>query len=334
MTAQRAAAWDHLGTGPFDLLVIGAGIIGSRIAYEAARAGLSVALVDARDFGGATSSGSTKLIHGGFRYLPMGDLGLVWESQRERASLMARVAPRLVRRMPMVLAAYRGGPTGPGLAGAGVLAYGAVCGFRGTGVGFTGARGAQRLIPSLNTSGLTICGLFDEGQTNDARLVLATVAAGVDQGVAALNHASVTGLDFGRSGHVNVAIRGRPGEGSIEVGFTHVVNAAGAWVDGIRRLEDPVAEPMARLSKGVHLLLDAPPGWRAGLAVPVEDGRVAMAIPWQGMLMLGTTDTAYEGEPGNCSVSEADVAQVLAEASVALPRDLIRASGVRFSFAG
>jgi len=334
MTAQRAAAWDHLGTGPFDLLVIGAGIIGSRIAYEAARAGLSVALVDARDFGGATSSGSTKLIHGGFRYLPMGDLGLVWESQRERASLMARVAPRLVRRMPMVLAAYRGGPTGPGLAGAGVLAYGAVCGFRGTGVGFTGARGAQRLIPSLNTSGLTICGLFDEGQTNDARLVLATVAAGVDQGVAALNHASVTGLDFGRSRHVHAAIRGRPGEGSIEVGFTHVVNAAGAWVDGIRRLEDPVAEPMARLSKGVHLLLDAPPGWRAGLAVPVEDGRVAMAIPWQGMLMLGTTDTAYEGEPGNCSVSEADVAQVLAEASVALPRDLIRASGVRFSFAG
>ncbi|HEY8953045.1 MAG TPA: FAD-dependent oxidoreductase, partial [Candidatus Dormibacteraeota bacterium] len=86
MTAQRDAAWERLGNGRFDLLVIGAGIIGSRIAYEAARAGLRVALVDAGDFGGATSSGSTKLIHGGFRYLPMGDLGLVWESQRERAS--------------------------------------------------------------------------------------------------------------------------------------------------------------------------------------------------------------------------------------------------------
>jgi len=128
MPGQRAAAWERLDGGCFDLLVIGAGIIGSRIAYEAARAGLTVALVDAGDFGGATSSGSTKLIHGGFRYLPMGDLGLVWESQRERASLMARIAPRLVRRMPMVLAAYRGGPTRPGLAGAGVLAYGALCG--------------------------------------------------------------------------------------------------------------------------------------------------------------------------------------------------------------
>lgn len=334
MTAQRTAAWERLGTGRLDLLVIGAGIIGSRIAYEAARAGLAVALVDAGDFGGATSSGSTKLIHGGFRYLPMGDLGLVWESQRERASLMARIAPRLVRRMPMVLAAYRGGPTGPGLAGAGVLAYGALCGFRGTGVGLTSARGAQRLIPSLNTDGLTVCGLFDEGQTNDARLVLATVAAGVDRGVAAVNHARVTGLDFAPSGRAVASIQGRPAEGSIEVEFTHVVNAAGAWVDRIRRLEDPVAEPLARLSKGVHLLLDAPPGWHAGLAVPVEDGRVAMAIPWEGMLMLGTTDTEYMGEPGGCAVSEADIAQVLAEASVALPRDLVRGSAVRFSFAG
>jgi glycerol-3-phosphate dehydrogenase len=334
MSAQRVTAWERLDGGRFDLLVIGAGIIGSRVAYEAARAGLKVALVDAGDFGGATSSGSTKLIHGGFRYLPMGDLGLVWESQRERTSLMARIAPRLVRRMPMVLAAYRGGPTGPGLAGAGVLAYGALCGFRGTGVGLTGARGAQRLIPSLNTNGLTVCGLFDEGQTNDARLVLATVAAGVNRGVAALNHARVTGLDFQNDGQALASIEGRSNERAIEVRCKHVVNAAGAWVDSVRRLEDPSAEPIARLSKGVHLLLDAPPGWRAALAVPVEDGRVAMAIPWEGMLMLGTTDTAYEGEPGGCAVTDADVAQVLAEASVALPRELIRASAVRFSFAG
>ena len=157
----------------FDLLIIGAGIVGSRVAYEAAGAGLKVALVDAGDFGGAASSGSSKLIHGGFRYLPMGDLGLVWESQRERKALLERVAPRLVRRMPMVLAAYRGGPKGPAMASAGVLAYGALCGFSGTGVALMGARGAQRLVPSLRTDGLTVCGLFDEGQTNDTRLVLA-----------------------------------------------------------------------------------------------------------------------------------------------------------------
>ncbi len=296
MTAQRDAAWQRLGQRTFDLLVIGAGIIGSRIAYEAARAGLDVALVDAGDFGGATSSGSSKLIHGGFRYLPMGDLGLVWESQRERRALMTHVAPHLVRRLPIVLAAYRGGPTGPALAGAGVLAYGAFCGFRGTGVGLVGAA--------------------------------------VDLGVTALNHARITDLAF-RAGRPAVAsVQGGATEGAIEVACKHVINASGPWVDTVRRLEDPACAPMARLSKGVHLLLEPKTEWRAGVVVPLEHGRVTMAIPWQGMLMLGTTDTDYEGEPGGCAVTESDVAQVLAEASLALPCEVIRPEAVRFSFAG
>ena len=334
MTAQRDAAWQRLGQGTFDLLVIGAGIIGSRIAYEAARAGLEVALVDAGDFGGATSSGSSKLIHGGFRYLPMGDLGLVWESQRERRALMTHVAPQLVRRLPIVLAAYRGGPTGPALAGAGVLAYGALCGFRGTGVGLVGARGAQRLIPSLHTDGLTVCGLFDEGQTNDSRLVLATVSAAVDLGVTALNHARITDLAFRAGAPAVASVQGGATDGAIEVACKHVINASGPWVDTVRRLEDPACAPMARLSKGVHLLLEPKTEWRAGLVVPLEHGRVTMAIPWQGMLMLGTTDTDYEGDPGGCAVTESDVAQVLAEASLALPCEMIRPEAVRFSFAG
>src|SRR6202521_6425674 len=158
MRPQRAGAWERLAGGAFDLLVIGAGIIGSRIAYEAAGAGLMVALVDAGDFGGGTSSGSSKLIHGGLRYLPMGDLALVWESQRERRALMGHVAQHLVRRMPMVLAAYRGGPTGPVTAAAGVLAYGALCGFHGTGVSLVGAHAAQELVPQLRTDGLNVCG--------------------------------------------------------------------------------------------------------------------------------------------------------------------------------
>lgn len=331
---QRADAWDRLADGNFDLLVIGAGIVGSRVAYEAAGAGLKVALVDAGDFGGATSSGSSKLIHGGFRYLPMGDIRLVWESQRERRALLQRVAPGLVRRMPMVLAAYRGGPKGPAIASAGVLAYGALCGFGGTGVALLGARGAQRLVPSLRTDGLTVCGLFDEGQTNDARLVLATVAGAVGLGVVAVNHARVIALDREEGRVVRAVIQGSGAEGVVEVGFRHVINAAGPWVDELRRLEDPSCAPMARLSKGVHLLLEPESEWQAGLAVPVEDGRVAMAMPWQGMLMLGTTDTDYEGDPADCAVTAADTAQVLREASVALPIDTLRADAVRFSFAG
>jgi glycerol-3-phosphate dehydrogenase len=334
MREQRAGAWDNLGGGTFDLLVIGAGIIGSRVAYEAAGAGLKVALVDAGDFGGATSSGSSKLIHGGFRYLPMGDLALVWESQRERKALLGSVAPNLVRRMPMLLAAYRGGPKGPAIASAGVLAYGALCGFRGTGVALMGARGAQRLVPSLRTDGLSVCGLFDEGQTNDSRLVLATVAGAVDQGATAVNHARVIDLTFGQGHNGRATIIDDVEEDVVEVEFKNVVNAAGPWVDKVRRLEDPACAPMARLSKGVHVLLEPEAEWQAGLAVPVEDGRVSMAIPWQGMLMLGTTDTDYAGDPADCCVSPADIAQVLDEASVALPGHMLRRDAVRFSFAG
>jgi glycerol-3-phosphate dehydrogenase len=334
MTTSRAEAWDRLGSRTFDLLVIGAGIIGSRIAFEAARAGLTVALVDAGDFGGATSSGSSKLIHGGFRYLPMGDLALVWESQRERRALMGRVAPHLVRRIPMVLAAYRGGPKGPMTAAMGVFAYGAMCGFRGTGVALMGAREAQQLVPQLRADGLNVCGRFDEGQTNDARLVLATVTAAAESGATVLNHARVVGLER-RGGRVATAsIEGRDGESVVEVGFRYVINAAGPWVDRLRQLEDPACEPMARLSKGVHLLLEAPGEWQAGVVVPVEDGRVTMALPWQGMLMLGTTDTDFMHAPDECSVTPSDVAQVLTEASMALPREMLRPEKVRFSFAG
>jgi glycerol-3-phosphate dehydrogenase len=332
--SARTLAWARLSERTFDLLVIGAGIVGSRIAFEAAQAGLQVALVDAGDFGGGTSSGSSKLIHGGFRYLPMGDLRLVWESQRERAALMDRVAPHLVRRLPVVLAAYRGGPKGPVMAGVGVFAYGALCGFRGTGVGLTGARRAQRLVPTLRTDGLTVCGLFDEGQTNDSRLVLATVTAAVEAGVAAVNHARVVGLEH-RSGRLAAAsIQGREEEGVAEVRFTHVINAAGPWVDQLRGLEEAGCAPMARLSKGVHLLLELESNWEAGAVAPVEHGRVTMAMPWQGLLMLGTTDTDFDGDPAGCAVTPADVDQVLGEASVALSGETLRAGAIRYSFAG
>lgn len=334
MTAMRAESWDRFGNRHFDLLVIGAGIIGARIAFEAARAGLSVALVDAGDFGGATSSASSKLIHGGFRYLPMGDLQLVWESQRERRALMGRVAPHLVRPLPMVLAAYRGGPRGPLTAAAGVLAYGALCGFRGTGVNLVGARAARHLVPPLRTEGLSVCGIFDEGQTNDARLVLDTVAAAAGVGATVLNHARVVALDHPHGRLARASIEDRSGEGVVEVEFRFVVNASGPWVDGVRRLEDQTSQPIARLSKGTHLLLELRSDWRAGVVVPLEDGRVTMALPWQGMLMLGTTDTDYEGDPADCSVSPSEVKQVLSEATLALPPDVACADAVRFSFAG
>jgi glycerol-3-phosphate dehydrogenase len=160
------------------------------------------------------------------------------------------------------------------------------------------------------------------------------VAAAGDLGATVVNHARVVGLDR-PSGRLAAAfVQGRDGEPAVEVRFRFVVNAAGPWVDRIRQLEDPVCEPMARLSKGVHLLIDPQREWKAGVVVPMEGGRVAMALPWQGMLMLGTTDTDFEGDPSGCAVNASDIAQVLEEASVGLPREMLRSEAVRYSFAG
>jgi glycerol-3-phosphate dehydrogenase len=197
-----------------------------------------------------------------------------------------------------------------------------------------GARAAQHLVPSLRTEGLSVCGLFDEGQTNDARLVLDTIAAASGLGATVLNHARVVALDHPHGRLARASIQGRYGEGVVEVGFRYVINASGPWVDAVRQMEDETSQPIARLSKGIHLLLQPQSEWRAGLVVPVEDGRVTMALPWQGMLMLGTTDTDYQGDPADCAVTPSEVGQVLAEASQALPPEVVRADAVRFSFAG
>src|SRR5258708_31015243 len=167
-------------------------------------------------------------------------------------------------------------------AAAGVLAYGALCGFRGTGVGLVGARAAEHLVPSLRTDGLSVGGIFDEGQTNAARLVLATVAAAADLGATVVNHARVVGLDR-PGGRLSAAfIQGREGEPAVEVRFRFVINAAGPWVDRIRQLEDPVCQPMARLSKGVHVLVDPQAEWRAGVVRPLGGGRVPVGAPGGG----------------------------------------------------
>src|ERR1051326_7556970 len=306
---QRPDALERLHRARFDLLVIGAGIIGARIAFEAARRGFSVALTDAGDFGGGTSSASSKLVHGGFRYLPMGDIALVRQSQRERTTLLEAVAPNLVRPLPFLLPSYRGSAKGPGAVAAGILLYRSLAG-RGGRAGLIGPASAQRLAPGVRTDGPHMCGAFEEADTIDARLVLATVKAAAKAGAVVLNHAPVTALELrhGRGGAV--AIDTGSGD-QLEVLARHVINATGPWVDHVRRLDDPGCAPLVRLSKGVHLLLQPDGEWKAGVALPLGDGRVSLGIPWQGMLMLGTTDTLFTDDPATVSVTSADRQTVL-----------------------
>jgi glycerol-3-phosphate dehydrogenase len=326
--ADRAATLERLGSETFDLLVVGAGIIGARVAYEAARTGASVALLDAGDFGGATSSASSKLVHGGLRYLQMGDIGLVRESHAERRALVERVAPHLVRPLTFLVPVYRGGPHRSATIAAGLLMYSLLGGLRHGRSRMVGPEVARRLVPPLRIDGMVSCGVYQDAETNDSRLVLATVAAAARTGAAVLNHRPVTGLEV--AGGRVVAARA----GDLLVRCRSIVNAAGPWVDAVRRLEDPATQPMARLSKGVHVIVEQDQPWAAALAVPMERGRVAFAVPWEGVLLLGTTDTEYDGGLDAVVPEPEDVDTVLREAAVGLPGELLARDRIRFAFAG
>jgi glycerol-3-phosphate dehydrogenase len=325
---SRTLALERLQGEVFDLLVVGAGIIGARVALEAARTGARVALVDAGDFGWATSSASSKLVHGGLRYLQMRDFSLVRESHRERQALVDRVAPHLVRPLRFVLPVYRGGPHSVPTVAAGMLTYATLSGFRHAGARMVGAEGARRLVPPLKTEGLLAAGVFEDAQTHDSRLVLATVKAAARAGAVVVNHLAVTALETA-AGRVTSARAGK-----LVIRARAVVNAAGPWVDQVRKLEDARAQPLARLSKGVHVVMEAAGQWGGAVTTPLPGGRVTFAAPWEGMLLLGTTDTEYTGDPALVSAEPEDVDTVLGEAAVALPPEVLDRDRIRYTFAG
>jgi glycerol-3-phosphate dehydrogenase len=306
---DRLATTERLASRQFDLLVIGGGIIGAGIAEAASAHGLEVALVDKGDFAGATSSASSKLIHGGLRYLRLGDIGLVREAHRERRALMHVVAPHLVRRLPFLFPLYENGPYRPWFVQSGILIYSTLARARLNGL--VSVERAKKMVPQLRDERLRSCALYADAWTNDGRLTLANIRAAADRGATVLNYAEVVALG---TGGAEVVVDGR----TIAVSARSVVNAAGPWVDRVRRLEDPAARASMRLSKGVHVVVDGGEGWNAALTIPHDKVRVTFAVPWEGVLLLGTTDTEHDGEPESVRVTDDDIRQVFDEAALAL----------------
>jgi glycerol-3-phosphate dehydrogenase len=327
---SRDDAIDRLSRTRFDLLVIGGGIVGAAVAAHAARLDLAVALVDKGDFGGATSSASSKLVHGGLRYLRLGDVGLVREAHHERRALTNVVAPHLVRRIPFLLPLYRGGPYRPAVVQGGIVLYSALARSRLNWL--VDARKARELVPPLRVEGLRSCALYADAWTNDARLCLANVRAAADAGACVLNGAEVVSLRK-TSGNVSGAeVRVEGGVVSVEAHA--VVNAAGPWIDELRRLESTSAGTSVVLDKGAHVLVPADGEWGAALTIPQDDVRVTFAVPFYGMLLLGTTESVYEGDPSLVAVDAGDVDRMLTEAAVALDPSLVAHDRVRAAFAG
>ena len=216
----------------------------------------------------------------------------------------------------------------------GVAAYSALARWMDGRGGRISQSEAERLVPDLavgRTRGVVV---YHDHVTNDARLTLAVLQGAAERGAHVLTHADVVGLRFSAGRLVGADLVDRLGVASFMVSATAVVNAAGPWVDEVRRLESPSAGTSVRLSKGVHLLLRGGDGWSAAVTTPLSEGRVSFAVPWQGLLLLGTTDDEFAGDPSSVAATDQDAARILDEAAVALRRDALDPSLVVSRMAG
>lgn len=292
---QRAKNPDLRGGQPFDLLVIGGGATGVGVSLDAAARGLRVLLVEAADFGQGTSSRSTKLIHGGVRYLQQGNVPLVMEALRERG-ILRNNAPHLVSDLPFVVPNYSWWEAP--FYGIGMKVYDALA-FR---YGFGKSRVLSQKetverLPNIETDGLRGGVIYHDGQFDDARLLLHLLWTAVEQGAVVLNHARATDLLRDDDGFLRGAtiVDHESGE-SLDVEARLVVNATGPFSDEIRRLDDPKVASRMRPSQGIHIVLPRRflPGDSAIMVPHTDDGRVLFAIPWHDRLLLGTTDTPLD----------------------------------------
>jgi glycerol-3-phosphate dehydrogenase len=284
-----AVSGDHT----WDVLVIGGGATGLGAAVEAAARGYSTLLLEQSDFAKGTSSRSTKLIHGGVRYLQQGDVSLVLEALHERG-LLIQNAPHLVHHLAFVVPVYDWWE-GP-FYGIGLKLYDALAGKLGLGPSKNLSREETlERIPTVEPDGLRGGVIYYDGQFDDSRLAVTLARTLLDLGGIPLNYARVTGLlRSGAGGSIEgVSIVDEESGQEMDIRARVVVNATGVFTDQIRRLDDPSAGPMVTASQGVHIVLDREflPGDSAIMVPHTSDGRVLFAVPWHGRVVVGTTDT-------------------------------------------
>ena len=302
-------------TGPWDFIVVGGGATGLGCAIEAASRGYRVLLLEQHDFAKGTSSRSTKLVHGGVRYLQQGNVALVLEALKERGRLLEN-APHLVRNLPFLVPNYRWWE-GP-FYGIGLKMYDLLAGRSGFGRSkHLSSEKTRALIPTIETEGLDGGVIYYDGQFDDARLAVNMAQTAAEQGGVLLNYARVTDL-IQKDGEVRGvrAVDQESGD-AFELEAKAVINATGIFTDTVRRMDDPDAPPMVQPSQGVHLVLDKSflPGETAIMVPKTDDGRVLFAIPWHDVVVIGTTDTPIDEVPLEPRAKDAEIDFLLTHAA-------------------
>jgi glycerol-3-phosphate dehydrogenase len=328
---------EELSSVPFDVLVIGGGITGAGVARDAALRGLRVALVEQNDFASGTSSRSSRLVHGGVRYLEHGQLHLVFESSRERHTLL-RIAPHLVRPLAFTWPVYRHARVPRWKLGIGLTVYDALALFRNVGRHVRlDARGVLAKEPRLLSAGLTGGAQYWDASTDDVRLTLSNVMSARQLGAVVMNHARVSGMLRDGAGRVTGArVIDVESGAMIEVRATVTVNAAGPWSDRVEALVEASMTIAIRGSKGVHVCV---PRSRVGNVAAItltapQDGRVMFVLPAGAFTIIGTTDTFDDVAPSDVRASEADVAYLLASANHHFPDAKLTRADVVSAWAG
>ncbi|MGD2177262.1 MAG: glycerol-3-phosphate dehydrogenase/oxidase [Anaerolineae bacterium] len=333
--SSRQENLDHLAQEDFDLLVIGGGITGVAIARDAAMRGLHTALVEKDDFGSGTSSRSSRLIHGGIRYLEYCQFKLVFEACRERRT-MRQVAPRLVRPLPFLYPLYRGQKPAPGKLRLGLTMYDALGLFRNIQRHrWLDPSEVREREPLISQQGLLGAARFYDAQADDARLTLTTAKAAHLHGAVMANHVRVVDLVTTKGRCSGACLVDELSNDEIAARAKVIVNATGVWGDQVRVMDEGCREPMLRPTKGVHLVIKRGRlcSDHAVVFDSPRDGRHVFIIPWGELALIGTTDTDYNGDFDKPAANSEDVAYLLEATRHAFPAGQIDQNDVISTFA-
>ncbi|MEM6772074.1 MAG: glycerol-3-phosphate dehydrogenase/oxidase, partial [Bacteroidota bacterium] len=333
---KRQQELDHLRNHQFDLVVIGGGITGAGVALDAASRGLDVALIERHDFASGTSSKSTKLIHGGLRYLKNLEIGLVREVGLERA-VVHDLAPHLVRPEKMLLPLVEGGSLGKLSTSMALWVYDFLADVEGDDkrVMLTKEE-TMAYEPLVRTDILKGGGFYAEYRTDDARLTIENIKTAEQQGATALNYVEAVDFEYDDDQKINAVVCTDRFTGeALTIRTKHVISSTGPWVDDLRKKDKSMTNRGVFLSKGVHIVVS-----RERLPLQnacyfdVEDGRMLFAIPRLRCTYIGTTDTPYKGDPNAIPTYREDVEYLLQGVNAIFPTVDLQLEDVESSWAG